>query len=141
MRAVADSNVVISGLLWRGPSRAVLDAAREARLELFASPELLAEVAEVLERPKFHSRLQQAGVDATELVAGFGSLAARVIPAEKEAVIASDPDDDAVLACARAAGAELIISGDRHLLALKVYRGIKILSPTTAVELLKARQN
>jgi len=76
MRAVADSNVVISGLLWRGPSRAVLDAAREARLELFASPELLAEVAEVLERPKFHSRLQQAGVDACEVVAGFTSLAA-----------------------------------------------------------------
>jgi putative PIN family toxin of toxin-antitoxin system len=135
MRAVADSNVVISGLLWGGSSRALLDAARAGRLELCVSPELLAELAEVLERPKFQSRLERAGVEASELVTGFASLATRVIPGSTEVVIAAGPDDDAVLACARAAEAELIVSGDRHLLALGIYRGIKILSPAEAAKL------
>jgi hypothetical protein len=136
MRVVADTNVVISGLLWRGPSRAVLDAAREGRLELFTSSELLAELAEVLERFKFRERLERAGVDASELVAGFASLAVWAAPAERETVVLADADDDAVLACARAANAEWIVSGDRHLLELSSYRGIEILSPATAMELL-----
>jgi uncharacterized protein len=56
-----------------------------------------------------------------------------VQPAAIEPVITDDPDDDAVLACAVAAAAEVVVSGDPHLLRLKEYQGIRIL---TAVELL-----
>lgn len=62
MRVVADTNVVVSGLLWHGPSRRILDLARAGTFELFTSTELLSELRDVLERPKFASRLSRADV-------------------------------------------------------------------------------
>jgi putative PIN family toxin of toxin-antitoxin system len=133
MRAVADTNILVSGLLWHGPPRNVLDAARAGHLSLFTTASLLAELQDVLLRPKFAERLKRAGFTADELVVGYAALASLVQPAAMEPVITADPDDDAVLACAIAARANVIVSGDPHLLHLRDYRGIRIL---TAVQLL-----
>ena len=57
MRVVADTNVVVSGLLWHGNERRLLDAARDGFVELFTSKELLAELEDVLGRSKFAPRL------------------------------------------------------------------------------------
>jgi len=81
----------------------------------------------VLRRNKFQARLRQARVSANELVPGFAALATVVEPAAIPPVILSDPDDDAVLACALAAQAEAIVSGDSHLLQLGAYDAIPIL--------------
>lgn len=127
-QAVADTNTVVSGLLWSGAPRQVLDAARRGDLLLFTSPELLAELADVLSRPKFTRRLAAAGVTAAGLMTGYAALAQVVRLGLIEQVIAEDPDDDVILATAVAARAEFIISGDHHLLALGQYKGIAILS-------------
>jgi putative PIN family toxin of toxin-antitoxin system len=133
MRVVADTNVVVSGLLWRGNPRRVLDAARDGIIELVTSPILLEELADVLNREKFAVRLAAANVTVEELVSGYAALA-RVIEAEAiEPVIIADPDDDAVLACALTAQCEVITSGDSHLLDLKEHQEVRIL---TAAELL-----
>src|SRR5262245_37158189 len=124
MRGVADTNTVVSGLLWQGTPRQILDAARAAVLSLYTSAELLAEVEAVVARPKFAVRLQAAGVTCQELIRGYAALVTLVRPASISPVIAADPDDDAVLACAIAAQAEVIVSGDSHLLALRVYQNI-----------------
>jgi putative PIN family toxin of toxin-antitoxin system len=128
MRAVADTNVVVSGLLWSGPSRRVLDRARAGAIDLFTSPELLSELEEVLSRRKFSQRLALAGVEPRELVLGYAALARVILPLEISPVIERDPDDDAVLACALTIRAEVIISGDRHLLDLKEHQGIRIVT-------------
>ena len=128
MRAVADTNVVVSGLLWQGLPRRVLDLARTGKLELFTSPALLVELEDVLGRQKFRRRLESAGVEPGELVLGYAALASVVLPTEKPAVIVEDPDDDEVLACALAARAEVIVSGDRHLRSLQSFRGIRIVT-------------
>ncbi len=70
MRIVADTNTVVSGLLWFGAPRQVLDAARGGRLQLFTSTELLVELEDILQRPKFAQRLALAGTSAHELVLG-----------------------------------------------------------------------
>jgi putative PIN family toxin of toxin-antitoxin system len=106
----------------------VLDVARRGDLLLSTSLELLAELEDVLRRPKFARRLELAGVTVAELVTGYAALAQVVRLSAVEQVIAEDPDDDVVLATAVAAQAEIIASGDRHLLALGQYRGIAILS-------------
>jgi predicted nucleic acid-binding protein len=76
----------------------ILDAARAGRITLFTTPVLLAELQDVLTRPKLARRLAQAGVDATTLVVGFAALAVLVRPANIPPVVLADPDDDAVLA-------------------------------------------
>jgi putative PIN family toxin of toxin-antitoxin system len=133
MRVVADTNTIVSGLLWQGVPRRILDAARGERISLFTSAILLAELEEVLNREKFAQRLALAGVTTRELVLGYAALATRVESARIAPVILEDPEDDAVLACAIAARGEAIVSGDAHLLTLKKYEGIPIL---TAKELL-----
>ena len=128
MRVVVDTNTIVSGLLWYGNPRRVLDAARAGTLQLYTTAALLAEFEEVLQRPKFVQRLSLAGVTANTLVLGYASLARLVEPAELTPVILADRDDDAVLACALAARAEIIVSGDSHLLDLKDYKGIFIVT-------------
>jgi hypothetical protein len=55
--------------------------------------------------------------------------------------LVSDPDDDAIIACALEAGADFIVTGDPHLLNLKQYRGIQIVSPRAFLEILdRAKQ-
>jgi putative PIN family toxin of toxin-antitoxin system len=133
MRVVADTNVVVSGLLWRGNPRRVLEAARDGSIELFTSAALLAELLDVLSREKFTERLASAGVSPQELVLGYAALASVIQPAVIEPVILADPDDDAVLACAIAGQCEIIVSGDSHLLDLKQHQDVRIL---TAAQLL-----
>jgi putative PIN family toxin of toxin-antitoxin system len=128
MRVVADTNIVVSGLLWRGNPRRVLDAARDAIIELFTSPPLLEELEDVLSRKQFATRLEAANVTVSELVLGYAALATVIETEAIAPVILVDPDDDDVLACALAAQSEVITSGDNHLLNLKEYQQIRILT-------------
>jgi len=122
MRVVADTNVVVSGLLWRGNPRLVLEAARDGRIDLHTSGVLLDELEDVLRREKFAVRLQAAGVGAHELVLGYGALAKVIEPAMIEPVVHADPDDDAVIACALSSQSKIIVSGDNHLIGFETTR-------------------
>lgn len=127
MRIVADTNTVLSGLLWQGPPRRLLDLARERKVSLYTSVTLLAELAEVIARDKFAERVRAAGLSAAELVQDYERLAEVVTPEPLPAPVSRDPDDDHVLACGLAAKADLIVSGDkRHLLVLTEYQGLPI---------------
>jgi len=134
MKLVIDTNTVISGLLWQGAPRQILDLARSGSISLFTSPELLAELEDVLGRKKFAARLGAAQVTVDELVYGYAALAKTIRAAKIEPVIKADPDDDKVLACAVAAKADIIASGDSHLLDLKEHEGIRILTVNQALE-------
>ena len=136
MRVVADTNTIVSGLMWYGAPRQVLDAARNSKIELFTSPVLLAELEDVLCREKFFQRLEKINRKPHDLVIGYPSLAMIVSPETISPVILADPDDDSVLACAIAADAKIIVSGDSHLLELKEYRGIQILSPKELITMI-----
>ena len=94
MRAVADTNIVVSGLLWQGPSRRILERARAGEIELFTSSSLLAELQDVLSRRKFARRLELARVEPRRLLMGYAALARIVSPAEIPPTIADDPDDE-----------------------------------------------
>ncbi|MGB6308131.1 MAG: putative toxin-antitoxin system toxin component, PIN family [Steroidobacteraceae bacterium] len=133
MRIVADTNTVLSGLLWQGPPRRLLDLARQRTVTLCTSPTLLAELAEVIGRDKFAQRVRAATLSAAELVQDYERLAEVVEPQPLPAPTSRDSDDDHVLACALAAQADLIVSGDRDLLTLREYQRILILSTTDAL--------
>lgn len=132
MRVVADTNTVVSALLWGGPPAAVLVAAREGRITLCSSPALIAELEDVLARAKFAVRIAQVGSTTAALLAGYRALVTLVRPAAL-APTARDPDDDHVLACALGAQAELIVTRDRDLLDLDTFQEIRILAAHKAL--------
>jgi putative PIN family toxin of toxin-antitoxin system len=129
----ADTNAVLSGLLWRGPPRRLLDLARERKITLCTSATLLAELAEVIARDKFFRRVQAAGLSAAELVQDYERLAETVTAQPLPQPVCRDPDDDRVLACALAAAAVLIVSGNGDLLGLTTFGDIRILSTSDAL--------
>ncbi len=139
MRLVLDTNVVVSGLLWNGAPARLLDAAQIGELELFTSARLLAELAGILSRAKFAKALAAASLPRKELVLGYAELTTVIAPSAIPPTIAADPSDDQVLACALAANADLIVSGDKHLHSLGgKYEGIRIVRPAEAMSLIQA---
>ena len=114
-----DTNVLVSGLLWDGPPARILDRIDNGIDQLFISRTLLVELAEVLSRPKFSKVFRHFREDPRDLIA---AVAAQAVVLEAKPlsapIILDDPADDHVLACALTAGADLIISGDHHLLKL-----------------------
>jgi uncharacterized protein len=134
VRLVLDTNAAVSGLLWHGNPGKLIDAAQAGSLILCASAPLLAELHGVLGRQKFATHLQIRGLTATQIFEGYAALTTVVVPAIIPSVIIDDPDDDAVLACAVAAKADLVVSGDPHLAKLVQYEGIPIVAPVEAVE-------
>ena len=134
MRLVFDTNIIISALLWHGAPRHLLHFARSSAVQLYTSLPLLLELDEVLRRDKFLARLQEAQVTADDLLLGFAALATTVEPLAITPVILSDPDDDNVLACALAAQADVVVSGDRHLLQMGAYSAIPILPADVLID-------
>lgn len=131
MRAVLDTNVIVSGLLSeRGAARALLNLARGGSIELVTSPVLLDELEEVVER--FIPRAVAAEIRAT-----VEEIACVVEPPLVRAVT-RDPDDDHVLAAAITAHAVYLITRDRDLLTLGDYQGIRILEPAPALHQIRA---
>ena len=118
---------------------ALLERVRNGELTLITSPTLLAELADVISRPKFDSILMRSGTPRERTFEELRSLAEVIKSPPLPQPICRDPDDDEVLATAIAGQADLIISGDNDLLSLKQFQNIPILSPADALELIEAK--
>ena len=122
MKVVLDTNILISAFVFPGgPPEDAFRAALEGRIELVTSPPLLAEFGRVLS-----SKFGWEPSIAEQAVVQIARVGTVVRPREKVVEIVDDPDDDRVLEAALAGGADVIVSGDRHLLGLRTWRGIKI---------------
>jgi putative PIN family toxin of toxin-antitoxin system len=126
-RVLCDTNVLVSAFIAGGPPSRVIEAAIDGRLELVLADPVLGELERVLTvklgfEPERVRELRTLLIDlASERVDA---------PAQAPEAITGDPDDDVILACAVAAGVQLVVSGDRrHLLPVGEHRGIRIVTP------------
>lgn len=140
MRAIIDTNVLLSGLLWHGTPHTLLDRVRDGTLTLVSSPVLLAELAEVLEQPKFDVILARSNTPRERLLAEIQALAEVIAPEPLPQPVCRDPDDDHVLALALTAQVDLIVSGDKDLLELNTFQNIPILVPAEALRRIEAQK-
>lgn len=138
MRLVVDTNVVVSAFLWQGTPGRLLDMAGEKQIRLFACRVLLDELADVLGRRKLANSVAATGLTVPQMLANYRKVITLVTARKLPQRISADADDDVVLATAKAAKADLIVSGDRkHLLSLKRFEGIRIVSVAQAVAMLE----
>lgn len=130
-KAVLDTNVIVSGVIREaGPPGQILRLLfGEQKFTAVTSLQILAEVRDVLNREKI--RKYHGWTDEQiETFLAFFYAQSEVTKGELTVqVIAKDPSDDKFLACAREGSAEHLVSGNDHLLELKVYEGVQIASP------------
>jgi len=124
-KIVLDTNVFISGVLFNGNCRIILNEVIEGKLKLFISEKILIEVADVLSRKKFDFPPEIIRHIITEIE----QISEFVSPKIEHKIISKDPDDNMIIDCAVESTADYIISGDNHLLEIKSYKNIKIISP------------
>jgi len=130
LKVVLDTNVFVSSLLVKaGLPAQILDAWRERRYLLIVSPAIIAETRATLDYPRIRRKYAITAKDVEQLVTLLERDALLVSgDADVAGAIPEDPADEMVLACAVDAQADVIVSGDRHLLDLGSYRSIPILT-------------
>lgn len=137
MNIVLDTNVLVSAVIARStPYRLVQRAAMCDDIAMFTSPALLAELNRVLRRPKFATRLAASATTVDAEIAKILRVTHIVRPRVVPRIVTRDPDDDQVIACAQAARAEVIVSGDADLLALGALGDVTIMSSAAALDML-----
>jgi putative PIN family toxin of toxin-antitoxin system len=122
-RVVFDTNIWISGLLWRGKPYQCLLLARAGLVQTVYCPSIAAELSQKLRQVFGFSENQVQAV-----LYDLRRVGEKVEISGALHVIADDPDDDKFLECALVAGASLIVSGDHHLLNLGEYEGIRVIT-------------
>ena len=128
MRVVIDTNVWVSGLLWRGMPWRLLGLAEAGQVEICAAATALIELARVLDYEQLQPRIRELGLETADIVAYAANLATIFDVPAGELIVLADPNDDVFLRCAVGAGAAYVISGDQHLLALGEHAGIPVVT-------------
>ena len=139
VRAVLDTNVVVSGILSPGGKPAAVLRAAGVAFQLVWTPDIVVECLRVLAYPRIAKVLAPTRRQeyARRVVAGLAAGADMVSPEmlPKLRAVKADPDDDLFLATALAGGAQTLVSGDRrHLLKMRGYAGVRIIDAATFLE-------
>lgn len=121
VRVTADSNIYISALLFGGPPDDILTLARDGKIHLVISDDIIKEVSRVLgEKFGWTSR----AVDLA--IARIGDFTEKVTPTQHVDVVKEDPTDNRILECAQEGRSEYLVTRDKHLLKLKEFGPTKI---------------
>ena len=132
LRIVFDSNVYISALLFKGIPGNILEMAQKDKIMLIVSDEIIAETERILE-DKF--KWPRHNID--KFKRRLSDISDNIKPGIKLDLIKERESDNRILECAVSGDANLIVSGDKHLLKLKSYKNIPIVRPKYLTYLVK----
>ena len=140
LRVVIDTNVIVSGIISRkGAPAEILNAWRERHFLLFISPAIVAEVRSVLGYARIREKYRLSDQEIDQMISLL-EHDALLVPgtADVAGSLPADSQDEMFLACAVDGGADVIVSGDHHLLDLGEYQDIPIIKAGRFLEQLKA---
>ena len=135
MKVVLDTNVFLSAVFFGGPPGQILQAWHDGQVEIVLSPEILAEYQEAGEE----LAASHPDLELQPILQILAMRAEIVLPAPLGESVCVDPDDDKFLACAVASAAPFVVSGDKHLLNVSEYRGVRVIRPREFVDQYLAR--
>jgi uncharacterized protein len=138
VRALCDTNVLVSAFIAGGPPSRVIEASIDGRIHLVLADPVLDELERVLTVKLGFEPERVREITALLLDISVARIDA---PTKEVEAITGDPDDDVVLACGVSAGVNIIVSGDRrHMLPVREHRGIRIVSPQALLAELAGEQ-
>ena len=123
LKVVIDTNVFISGIVFGGTPRKIIDAWLTKQYIFCLSPELKAEI--LIKLGKKFSLPKEA---MNKIIEALDTYSQKYIPTQK-VTLCKDPQDNFLLELADEAKADYLVSGDKLVLALKEYKNTKIISP------------
>jgi uncharacterized protein len=129
---VFDTNILFSAVGWQGNPHQCIQAARQGKCLSLTCDAILSELAEKLQLKRGFDAAK--AIETTNEIRAFSRII--TIPGALK-VITADPDDDPVVECAVVGQAQFIVSGDRHLLALGHYQGVRIVKAVDFLVLLQ----
>ena len=129
-RIVVDTNILISASFWRGNPYKIIALGIERKVKIFSSREILEEYAASLRRD-FKTPEKEIN-ERINLLLGFVKI---VEPKTTVSVVEDDPDDNKIIEAALDANARFIVTGDKHLLKIKKFKGIEIVTPKEFLEM------
>ncbi len=138
-KVVLDVNVWVSALLWGGKPAEIVKAAEDGKVAIVVSEEIVGEISQVFNYPKLRKVYQAAGLRHKDLMEAVLKVVKFVEVSKRVSVVVEHPPDDKFIECALAAGADYIVSGDRHLLKIGGYKRTRILSVSEFLGILEAR--
>jgi putative PIN family toxin of toxin-antitoxin system len=137
VEVVFDVNILVSSLISKGKPRELWLKAVSGEFQLVLSRRIVEEFVEVISRPKFQRYLGER--DVLDFLEALSTRARIVRTRSRLRIIREDPEDNSILAAAYDGRADYIVSGDRHLLGLREFEGIKIVTVERILELLQSR--
>lgn len=129
MKVVLDINVLISAAFWDGDSSKIFNLIESNDIKLIMSLEILNEYSEVLNSDEIQQKIKNKNLEIRRTIEKIVSISTMVQPLEKVNVVIDDSDDNKIIECAVAGNVDYIITNDKHLLKLKEYLDIKIVTP------------
>src|SRR3989344_2501232 len=128
MKITVDTNVLISATFWYGDSERIIEKIESKDIELVLSKEIIEEFARVLNYRDIKEKIKNKNLEIKRTVEKIISISKIVEPLEKLNIVNEDPDDNKILECAKSGEVDFIISNDNHLLKLKEFENIKIIT-------------
>lgn len=135
LRIVLDTNVLISAIFWKGNPHIILEKCKKREIDLVISNEILEEFKRILKKER---KFEQTEKMIHERLYYLRRISEIVVLKEKIEVVKKDPKDNIVLECALAGNSDYVVTGDNHLLELKIFRGIEIVKPREMAKILRA---
>ena len=129
MKVTLDTNVLISGTFWTGDSFRILDLIDRKKIICVLSEQIIEEYYKTAQSNEILEKMEKKRLIILSVAMRVISNATMVFPRKRIYEIHDDPDDNKILECAVAGEVDIIVTQDNHLLKLKEFEGITILSP------------
>ena len=138
MKVTLDTNVLISATFWEGEASKIIQLIEQKEVQCFLSSEILEEYHKVLHSEEILEKTDKNHLAIKASLIKVIGISTIVEPKRRIDAVKDDPDDNKVLECAVEAQVDYVVTYDaKHLLKLKEFEGIRIISPKEFLRLLK----
>ncbi len=135
MKITVDTNVLISATFWSGASDKIITKVESKEIELILSEEIIKEYSEVLNYKEIQEKVKGKNLEMKRTIGKIISISTIISPRVKLNAVIDDPDDNAILECAKEGNVDYVVSSDKHLLKIGQFQNIKIITPEEAMKL------